>query len=140
MRTRGPTEINLNGMAFDSGIDFAFQDARLAPGDMAVVVRNAAAFALRYGSDIRVLGEYSGKLSNNGEKVSLRIPHADTDNITIEYNDNSLWPRAADGIGATLELVDGAISTELANKYYAWQSVPSRTEPRGQQTQRNRAS
>ena len=125
----GSNAINLAGMTFGSGIDMTFDDARLDPHEFAVVVRNIDAFLLRYGSNVRVLGEYSGKLSNNGEQLSLRTPNAADDLIAIEYDDNSLWPKAADGVGATLEHINPGMSLEYFNKYYSWQpsAIPNGT-------------
>ncbi|MCS1410329.1 MAG: Inner spore coat protein H [Verrucomicrobia subdivision 3 bacterium] len=49
-----------------------------------------------------ILGEYTGSLSNQGERVSL----LDADDIivdTVRYEDNFPWPITPDGLGASLE-------------------------------------
>ncbi|MCA9218540.1 MAG: lamin tail domain-containing protein [Planctomycetales bacterium] len=113
-------EVNLFGLKFTDGVDFTFGDVSLADGERGVVVSNAAAFAARYGSDIKVLGDYNGVLSNGGEQITL----ADTSEnpiVSFSYSDNRLWPAAADGVGASLTIKD-AINTpvSLYGKSYNW--------------------
>ena len=111
----------LDGVVFARGITFAFADANpnvdettLAPGEHILVVRNLAAFQERYGiAGLNIAGEYrdpidgSNKLSNGGETLKLE----DADSSTIlecRYDDERWggWPQAADGAGASLEVVD----------------------------------
>ncbi|MHC4559689.1 MAG: hypothetical protein ACYS80_20545, partial [Planctomycetota bacterium] len=75
----------------------------LAPSDFVLVVRNKAAFESRYGTSLsgKIAGEYTGKLANNSEIVSL----VDFWNGTVakfEYNDGRGWPLPADGGGHSL--------------------------------------
>ncbi len=105
----GPAPIDLEGIAFTSGIEFDFDlgDVQfLVPGERAVVVSNRDAFQLRYGdrlSGIRIAGEFSNNLSNDGETIILSSASgSDIRNFT--YNDVSPWPEAADGDGLSLVL------------------------------------
>ena len=41
-------------------MQFTFPSEWLEPGEYAVVVKNLAAFRLRYGDEIRVLGQFRG--------------------------------------------------------------------------------
>ncbi|HML75191.1 MAG TPA: CotH kinase family protein, partial [Anaerohalosphaeraceae bacterium] len=70
----GSTAINLNLVRFTDGIDFTFGDYTLAAGGYAVLVKNQAAFAARYGTaGINIVpGSYLGSLDNNGEEIVLR--------------------------------------------------------------------
>ena len=102
----GDLPINLLNVRFDVGIAFTFPDAILQTGEMAVIVQNTAAFQLRYGVDVRVLGEFAdGKLSNSGEQLRLRAADG-TVLLDFEYGDQNPWPELADGGGGTLALID----------------------------------
>ena len=122
IRNVGPTAVNLVGASF-TGFDFTFGNAQLESGQSGVVVRNAAAFALRYGQEVNVLGEFfGGGLSNGGERLSL-IDSTGQVLLDFSYDDNELWPQAADGVGATLQLVDPAFATpEMYSTYDQWRA------------------
>jgi hypothetical protein len=69
----GSSAVNLNGMHFSGGIDFTFPaGAKLAPGAFAVLVKNAAQFAIKY-PGVSIAGEWgpSTNLSNSGETLTL---------------------------------------------------------------------
>ena len=119
LNTNQTEAVNLLGMEFIDGIEFRFGDATLAPNERAVLVRNSGAFGERYGSDIRVLGEYQGGLANGGERLIFVDAVGDT--VTnVEYG-GELWPESADGVGASLELIDpAAITVALTSKPYAY--------------------
>ena len=82
------------------------ENLQLAPGAHVVVTRDLAAFAELY-PGVTANGPFIGTLDNGGERIKL----ADANGSTIlefEYSDNALWPQAADGAGASLELIDPA--------------------------------
>ncbi len=120
---RGATPLPLAGYEITRGVTFEFPDENLAAGERAVIVSNAAAFRLRYGNSLRVMGEYdSGQLANDGETLAIRDPSG-REILTVEYDDSALWPQAADGIGASLELVDPQGSlVEHLSKPVLWQN------------------
>lgn len=100
----GAQPVELSGVNFSDGITFAFGDESLLnPGERAVLVGNIEAFQARYGSEITIAGEYLGKLSNGGERLSL---NREGSGILREfiYEDNSPWPTAPDGAGVSLVL------------------------------------
>jgi len=106
LKNTGDEAIDLTSLLFADGIVFDFADSRvrnLPPGEFALVVGNEAAFLSRYGTDLssKIAGEYTGRLSNNGENVSL----VDFWNGTVAeftYDDGRGWPLAADGGGHSL--------------------------------------
>jgi len=112
----GDETIDLRSVSFVDGISFDFNNGSvmsLGPGEFVLVVRNQAAFESRYGTDLSAIiaGEYSGKLSNNGENVSL----IDLWNGTVaefEYNDSRGWPLSAAGGGHSLVPLITAIPGE----------------------------
>jgi hypothetical protein len=91
----------------------------MAPGGYGVVVRNKAAFELRYGSGLPVLGEFTGALDNNGERIELQ-DGTGASIFSFAYRDADPWPVRADGTGGTLELIDSGNSAGHEEKHYRW--------------------
>ncbi len=109
LHNRGPAVISLAGVTFEATRPFetmVLGEEELAPGEYAVVVADIAAFQATYGSEIRILGQWTGgAISNGGERIVLRdrlgnIIHDFT------FSDNEPWPTAADGEGPSLEIID----------------------------------
>lgn len=102
-------DVDLTGVRFTGGVEFNFAlgDVRyLAPGERLVVVSNRDAFELRYAnllSAIRIAGEYTQNLSNDGETIILSDA-AGEDIKNFTYNDKNPWPEAPDGDGLSLVL------------------------------------
>jgi hypothetical protein len=108
----GPLALDLTPVRFTKGVDFDFAGSAitsLAPGDRALVVRHAAAFAAAYGSGLPIAGEYrlndENNLANGGERLKLSYGTG----LTIRdftYADLPPWPVAADGGGFSLVLIE----------------------------------
>jgi hypothetical protein len=75
----------------------------LNPGESIVVVKNLAAFISRYGSLIRVAGEYSGLLNNAGERLTLFGPVGEP---ILDFTYDPTWYPTTDGGGYSLVVVD----------------------------------
>ena len=108
------------------GINFDFASQMLNPSERIVVVENLVAFQSRYGTSVRVAdgddgqggpgGQYGGKLSNNGERLTL----LDGSGQVIQqftYDDTGQWPGRADGNGSTLEVIDTQGNYDDANNW-----------------------
>jgi hypothetical protein len=95
----GTETINLNLVKFTNGIDFTFPSIELIPGEYVVVVQDITAFQDQYGTDISIAGQYSGRLSNAGEKIELE--DAAGQNI-LEFNYEDDWYSITDGDGFSL--------------------------------------
>src|SRR5205085_3407430 len=72
----GSVPLDLGSVVFTAGVTFDFGVGAvrfLNPGASMLVVKNRAAFRLRYGNslDARIAGEYTGNLSNSGERLAL---------------------------------------------------------------------
>ena len=106
----GTQTIDLAGMQLAGAIRFTFPADRstvLRPGEYAVLVEDRDAFALRYFPDpngpIRILGQYTARLSNDGEEIVF----LDTQGrivLEVEYGTDGGWPPQAAGLGSSLEL------------------------------------
>lgn len=105
----------------DVQFDFATSNVRsLAPGARTVVVANPAAFQARYGNQISVAGQFTGRLGNADGSVQL-LDGTGITLVEVDYNDGELWGLAADGLGATLELVaPETVSAATNGKWYQW--------------------
>jgi hypothetical protein len=101
----GTSAIDLTGVRFESGINFTFPDNTiLAAGKYLLLVRDREAFEARYGaSDVQTY-EYTGRLSNDGEQLSV-IDNGLDKIFDFTYNDQIPWPKVADGGGPSLILV-----------------------------------
>jgi hypothetical protein len=91
------------------GVGFAFNDGTvysLPPGGRTVVVKNRAAFLLRYGNGVPVAGEYAGRLDSDGDLLILRGADGGTVSAIL-FDDNCPWPGAADGSGYSLTFAGG---------------------------------
>ena len=105
--------LNLQGVRFVEGIEFDFTDSAvtdLAPGEVVVVVEDIEGFASRYDlARVLVAGEYSGALSDGGERIVIR-GHLDEPILDFEYVDT--WHPETDGEGSSLVIDDA--EAELA--------------------------
>ena len=112
--------IQLLGMQLTGGVDFSFPDAQLLPGQYALVVEDTAAFQERYGYVGYILGQWSGRLSNSGEQLTL-LDGGGNFRWQIDYGDSDPWPERADGSGGTIQLIDHN-NTPVAElgKWYRW--------------------
>jgi hypothetical protein len=102
----GTGTYDLTGVRFIDGVSFDFTGSsvtRLPAGGRVLIVENQAAFRLRYGADAAVAGEYTGQLSNSGERIELVNRHGETI-LAFAYGTRAPWPASPDGAGPSLEL------------------------------------
>jgi hypothetical protein len=105
LRNIGSQTINLNLVRFTKGIDFTFGDVELQPGNVILVVKDAAAFVAKYGQGIPVAGTYTGSLDNGGER--LRLEDA-AGKVIHDFTYSDGWYKATDGGGFSLTVKDPA--------------------------------
>lgn len=114
LQNRGAYPLDIGGLAFANGINFAFTNSTvLAPDGYFVLARDATNFTSRFpGAPLRAL--FTGKLDNDGE--TLRLQNAIGDSIfTFAFNDKSPWPTSADGAGDSLHRIYFGDPTNAAN-------------------------
>ena len=103
----GPTEVPLAGWKFDAGVKFTFSEGtKIAAGGFVVVAKNPDGFKAAFGKD--ALGGWKGKLKHSGEALVLRDAKG-TVVDQVKFGTGFPWPTAADGEGASLELVNPAM-------------------------------
>lgn len=102
-----PATFDLSDAEFTKGISYTFADPTLLPSEgFLVLKRDNAAFYARYPSVTNTApGEYSGKLSNGGEKITLK-DRTGTTLFSVDYSDGDGWPEWPDGLGASLLLAN----------------------------------
>ncbi len=104
VRNVSATSVDLTDVRFTKGIDFDFAPGTtLAAGAATLVVKNVAAFTLRYGTGKPVAGPYlDGTLKNEGEEIKLS--YGTTAIRSFIYNSDATWPTDTDGTGYSLIL------------------------------------
>jgi hypothetical protein len=93
------------------GVGFNFPSGSvISPGGFAVVAKDRVTFAAAYGGTIPLYGEFTGTLNSGGQTLRLVEPGAtQAGDVIIKevfYDSQSPWPSAANGTGASLQLVD----------------------------------
>ena len=97
--------INLAGVAFTRGITFTFDDqATIAPRQRAMLVADQAAFEAVHSIDKTILGTYTGRLADGGERLTLSAPDG-SPLRSLRFDDTAPWPTEADGDGYSLALI-----------------------------------
>ena len=99
LKNIGTGPINLSGVRFTKGMDYDFGDLVVPAGGYILLVEDAAGFEAKYGSGLPVVGEYTGNLSNGGDKVRIKDL---LDNTLLEFEYKDSWYEITDGEGFSL--------------------------------------
>ena len=121
VRNVGGQAVELGDVRLTKGVDFDF-DGMLDAGETALVVNDLAGFEFRYGSGLPVVGVWSGKLDNGGERLKLSFGAGEAIRDFV-YDDTRPWPVAADGAGSALVLVDPFGLPDHGNPF-SWRTAP----------------
>ncbi|MBN1759989.1 MAG: lamin tail domain-containing protein [Chitinispirillaceae bacterium] len=102
IKNTGSRTVSLGTVMLRGGVEYLFSDDdEIGAGEFLVLVSNLSKFEERFPS-VAPVGEYTGKLSNSGEMITLFDIAADTAIVEVEYNNGGAWPDAADGMGYSL--------------------------------------
>ncbi|MCP4450826.1 MAG: hypothetical protein GY809_05150, partial [Planctomycetes bacterium] len=117
----GADTINLDRVRLTQGIDFTFSGLRLAPQERVLVVQDLTAFSATYDTvDLRLAGQYSGKLDNGGEPIELQDGIG---GVLSQFSYRDSWDKATDGRGYSLTVIDPVNTDPSAwGKKATWQS------------------
>ena len=118
------TTFDLSDVYFSDGVVFTFADSsvkELRPGEYVLVVRKPDAFEARFGGDKPVAGEYSGGLSNSGERIAL----SDSNDVILEfyYGVSDPWPPTALDEGRSLQLISDGADPSLPESWRASSNI-----------------
>jgi hypothetical protein len=124
---QGTNLVSLSGWKFSSGITFTFPtNATLAPEGYLVIARNRTNLFTKYSNltSANTLGDFTGKLSHDGERLALAMPQTVSANQTIyvvedevTYGVGGRWGQWSAGGGSSLELVDPRSNHRLASNW-----------------------
>ena len=103
LKNIGAETINLNLVSFTNGIDFTFPSIELAAGEYVVVVQDRSAFETRYGRNINIAGQYSGRLDNAGERIEFQDAIG---RMILDFRYENGWRSITDGEGFSLTIID----------------------------------
>ncbi|MBM4026308.1 MAG: hypothetical protein FJ280_13035 [Planctomycetes bacterium] len=122
--------IDLNLVRFTKGIGYTFPSFTLPPGGYCLVVKDLAAFQAKYGSNLPVVGRYTGSLDNSGERIEF-VDAVGQIIQSFRYEDN--WFKSTDGQGYSLTVKDPKTSdADNLNDKNAWEAAipsPGRANP-----------
>lgn len=100
----GSAPLDLSGAAFTEGITFVFPSGTTLPsGQRLVVAANAAALALRHPGAANVIGPWSGRLDNNGERLQLVDAVGET---VLDFAYDDAWYPWSEAFGHSLVIID----------------------------------
>ncbi len=108
LQNTGGVAVDLSGCSFE-GIAFSFPAGSIMPPGAILVLASSAnpgSFAVRYPT-VTVAGYFNDALSNGGERITLREPSGRVV-ASVAYDDENGWPLAADGGGASLEIINAS--------------------------------
>ncbi|MGA2867878.1 MAG: lamin tail domain-containing protein, partial [Verrucomicrobiota bacterium] len=120
---QGTNTVNLAGWQFTSGVTFTFPNVTIPPNGYLVVARNMTNLFAKYPNlnGGNTVGNYSGKLSHNGELLVLSQPETLNTNTAIlveedqvTYGTGGRWGEWSGGDGSSLELIDPHSNHRLA--------------------------
>lgn len=121
----GDQPLDISGVILSQGPREPFvvpEGTTIQPGEFLVAVADANAFQSAYPlvDPAKILGQYLGSLDNGGERIKLDDALGSTI-VDFNYSDSDPWPETADGVGASVVLVD-PLNTPVDEfgKYYRW--------------------
>jgi hypothetical protein len=134
LHNRATTNVNVSGWRFSNGVDFTFPpNTIMPPNGYLVVAAHRPTFITKYAGVANVIGNWVGVLSNSRNDIDL--DNASGSRIdSVEYADEGDWAvrqrgpldpgtggqphrgwewyKETDGLGKSLELVNGALPNE----------------------------
>lgn len=112
--------VNLSGWSIQKGINFYFPVGTSIPAEGYIIVSPSPAFFQLADSELKVVGPWSGHLSNDGELIELR----NANGIVVDglmYGDEQGWPQEADGNGSSLERINWEMP---GSRSQSWRAGP----------------
>ena len=107
--------VNLSGWQFTEGVAYTIPNGTtLAAGGYLVVAQNPTALQAKFG--VASLGPWTGKLSSEGEKITLKNAAGGTED-EVEYSLGFPWPTVGDAPGYSIELINPTFDNNLGGNW-----------------------
>lgn len=120
---KSASPVDVSGWKLDDAIGFTFPAGTVIPaGGYLCVANDAAAFAAA-NPGVPVVGNFSGGLSNRGERIQLRDAVGNTVD-EVFYRDKEPWPLYTDGLGSSLELKNPEADNSVPESWAASDESP----------------
>lgn len=108
---------DLSGWYFSNGISYTFPEGTvLGSGEYLVVAQSPQTLAALYGPIDAVLGPFSGRLSNDGERVVLRNSLGFVED-EVDYRLGFPWPTLGGTEGYSMELASPGLDNDLGGSW-----------------------
>jgi hypothetical protein len=121
LKNTSTAPLNLTGFSLSGGIQYTFTAASgvtsLDPGARVLLVRNRAAFLARYPGTTGLAGEFTGDLSNRGNRLVLLGPLQEP---ISDFAYEDAWAPLADGVGFSLVLRNEDTAPGALGQATAW--------------------
>ncbi len=112
----GDAAVDLSGASFTNGITYTFPNGTsLAAGGYKVIASDPAAVQSKFGAT-GVLGPWSGKLSNDGETITIKS----ASNVTLDtvtYQPGFPWPLVGEAPGRSIELINPTLDNNVGGNW-----------------------
>lgn len=122
----GTSIVSLSGVRLEGGVEVdlgASAVSGLAPGARILILENVDAFVWTYDPTGLVLAsEYTGRLSNEGERLALRGPLGET---LLDFTYDPAWYSEMDGGGRSLVIIDADAAPSTWGLKESWQASAS---------------
>lgn len=102
---RGTQAVDLGGWQLVDAVAYEIPTGTVLAPDAYLVIAGDAALVQALYPEAAVVGDFSGRLDNGGDRVLLLDANGNPAD-EVRYFDGGRWPAAADGGGASLELRD----------------------------------
>ena len=109
--------VDLSQWSLEDGVSYTFPaGTSIDPGGYLVIAQDPATALSLYG--VAALGPYQGRLSSDGEKVTLR-DSAGVEIDEVSYKAEFPWPIAPGGDGGSMELLHHSLDNDLGSSWRA---------------------
>ena len=119
LKNIGTSAFDVAGMELTDGVTFVFPPYVIPAGGHVLVVQDPVAFSAAYGAGLDVIGQYTGRLANGGERVRLETSDGGT---VHDFDYDDAWEPLTDGLGHTLVIRAADGDLELWNRREGWRA------------------
>jgi len=105
LRNQLAVDMDISGWTIAGGIDYRFPENTVIAGGSYLVVASSPVDLTAATGVTNVVGPFTGRLSNSGEKLELRNNN-DRLMDELDYGTEDTWPCAPDGAGPSLAKID----------------------------------